>query len=123
MAMDARKKKILLVEDEVILAMNLQITLEEAGHDVSIVIEGEQAILHVENERPDVILMDISLAGEMDGIETARKIKAMSPAPIIFLTGNSDQKTIDDMKQTKPACILQKPVEDSEVLDCLSLID
>ena len=120
--MSANPRKILVVEDEMILAMNIKLFLEEAGYSVQIAIEGEEALAVVEKDTPDIIFMDITLGGKMDGIEAAKKIMESSNVPVIYLTGNSDTGTIENAKQTNPAGFLQKPVEDYEMLEILENI-
>ena len=80
------KTKILIVEDEVLVAKDLQHTLQNLGYDVSAAVSsGRKAIEAVEKEKPDLILMDIVLQGEMDGIETAKQIRSRFNVPVISL--------------------------------------
>ncbi|MBC8550420.1 MAG: response regulator [Candidatus Brocadiales bacterium] len=82
--------KTLIVEDEVIVARDLQRSLEKMGHPVaSMVPSGEQAIEKIENEVPDLVLMDIELQDGMDGIETAELIHSRFDVPVIFLTAHN----------------------------------
>src|SRR4030043_1856411 len=84
--------KILLVEDEVITAMLMKIELRKIGYTVAYhVTTGEDAIINAKQNSPDIILMDIRLAGEIDGIEAASIIKSEFDIPIIFITGYEDQ--------------------------------
>ena len=105
-----RKKKILIVEDEAINALSLSSKLKSLGYDVcELAATGEQAIKDVEKERPDLILMDIILSGEMDGIEAAREIRVRYDIPIIFLTGYYDEGILDETKGVASSAILLKP--------------
>jgi two-component system, response regulator PdtaR len=103
---------ILLVEDEISLAKVMKEELSDLGYDIcKLVTSGEEAIINVEQEKPGIILMDIDLNGEMDGIETAKKIRSHYSIPIIFLTGHQDKETKERAKVTEPAGYFIKPVE------------
>ncbi len=103
---------ILLVEDEVITAMLMENQLEGIGYPVfKHVTTGEKAIIIAKQEFPDIILMDIRLAGEIDGIEAAAAIKAESDIPIIFITGYDDKEIKERAEKTKPLGFLIKPLE------------
>jgi CheY-like chemotaxis protein len=111
--MDEGKNSILIVEDEMILAMNTRHTLEEAGYRVTgIAITGEEALLMAEREKPDLVLVDITLSGKIDGIDAAKKMIEELGIPVIYLTGNSDEGTLERARRTNPAGILQKPTEE-----------
>ncbi len=103
--------KLLLVEDKFLIAKLLQMNLELAGYQMCALADsGKEAIERAEKERPDFILMDIHLAGEMDGIEAAREIHRRFQIPIIFMTGYSDQETIARIRDLNPLAYLVKPV-------------
>ncbi len=103
--------KILVVEDEGILAMALCRNLEHAGHVVCRpAASAEQAVRSAAQEQPDLILMDIRLAGPLNGIEAAQQIRSFSSAPIIFMTGYSDANTRDQAMVFGPAAYLVKPI-------------
>ncbi len=107
--------KILIAEDENIVALNIRKTLESLGYQVSSVVNnGEDVIRQVEKNQPDLILMDIMLKGLTDGIEAAETIKKFN-IPIIFLTALSDEKTIDRAAFTKPYGYLLKPFTTQEM--------
>ena len=90
------KLKILIVEDEAMTALLFQKKFERAGFNVcQLAANGEKAINIAKKENPDLILMDVDLSGEMDGIETSFNIKKIKNIPIIFITGYSDE----DLKQ------------------------
>lgn len=106
------KVKIMIVEDEVIIAMDISAKLKELQYEVCRqVMSGEQAIKNVEEERPDIVLMDIILKGEMNGIEAAREIRTRYGIPIIFMTACIDEETMKQMEDVKPAGFFIKPVE------------
>ncbi len=110
------KKKIMIVEDEWIVASDIKNTLVDFGYEVSSIVEsGEDALIHVKNENPDLIIMDIKLFGDMDGIETATKIKASYNLPIIFLTAYSDDKLISRAMISEPYGYIIKPYKANEL--------
>ena len=95
--------KIMIVEDMAIIAEDLRARTEDLGYSViAAVPTGESALKQVDREPPDLILMDIRLAGEMDGIEAAEWIRAKSEIPIIFLTAHSDEEILARAKKTQP---------------------
>ena len=105
-------QKILIVEDEMIIAADISMNLTKFGYQVlGIKTKGEDAVSSIENNRPDLILMDIMLAGEMDGIETAQQILTTSKVPVIFLTSNSDDATFQRAIQAKPYAFISKPFQ------------
>jgi CheY-like chemotaxis protein len=110
------KARILVVEDETIVAMDIANTLRKLGHEITdSVPSGEQAIASVKKNQPDLIFMDIGLKGEMDGIETAAQIRLLYRIPVIFLTAFVDEKTLDRAKATIPAGYLTKPFEENDL--------
>ena len=108
--------KILVVEDEAITALDIQGLLERMGFEVvSIASNGREAIQKAKDLKPDLILMDITLKGEMDGIEAADEIMNLFNIPVIYLTGYSDEKTFERIKLTKPYGFISKPVSPNEL--------
>ncbi len=106
------KTKILIVEDEVITAMSLQHLFEHWGYGMcEQASSGKEAIEKAECEKPDLVLIDISLNGEINGIEAARQIRSRSCIPIIFITGYSDKETIKEAKSAEPAGYFVKPLD------------
>lgn len=104
--------KILLVEDEAVNAMLMSELLESVGYVIARhVTTGENAIMSVKQEPPDVILMDIRLAGEIDGIDAAAAIKSESDIPIIFITGYDDCVIRKRAEKLEPCGYLVKPFE------------
>lgn len=104
---------VLIVEDESIVARNLKIIVEKLGYEVSgIESSGEGAVESAADTGRDlkVILMDITLKGDMDGIEAARRIQSLHNIPLIYITGNKDQMTINRaLAATEPFAIVNKP--------------
>jgi len=106
------KLRFLIVEDEILIGLHLKLVLSRAGYDViGSVSSAEEAIANARQDKPDVILMDISLMSEMDGIECARQICAFSSALIIFATGFEDPEIRKRAMALHPAAYLIKPVE------------
>jgi len=111
-----KSKKILIVEDEIIIAMEIADRLKSMGYEVlRIVSNGEMAIKTALSEKPDLILMDIMIQGDMDGIETASKILAHSSIPVIYLTANADESTLERAKVSDAFAYLIKPFEEREL--------
>jgi len=94
---------VLIVEDEQLFAHDLQESLREFGYDVPrIAASAEEAMACIANKCPDVILMDIRIAGPLDGIQTAAMLKQQCPAIIIYLTAYADAAMIERAKRTAP---------------------
>jgi PAS domain S-box-containing protein len=107
---------ILIVEDELIVAMELKSRLYDLGYSVcGIVASGEEAINRTIMQKPDIILMDINIKGAYDGIKTAEMIKADQDIPIIFITAFVDPKTLQRAKITEPYGYIIKPFEEREL--------
>ncbi len=102
--------KVLIVEDEIIVARDVAGHLEEMGCDVcGILMEGEEVLPFLEQETPDLILMDISLAGKWDGITTVQQLKARHDIPVIYMTANTDEGSFARAKATQPFAFIEKP--------------
>ena len=110
------KARILVVEDEGIVALNIQSSLESLGYDVPVVVaSGEEAIEEAERTRPDLVLMDIMLEGEWDGVEAAEQIRQRFNIPVIYLTAYADENTLQRAKIAEPFGYLLKPFEEREL--------
>ncbi len=108
--------KILIVEDEKILAMGLKKKLENLGFSVTgLAASGTEAIESVKEVQPDLILMDIVLKGAMDGIEAAKFIVNLYDIPIIYLTAYADDEILARAEKTCPYGYILKPYKDSEL--------
>lgn len=115
------KKKILIVEDQFIEANNLQMILEKAGYQVCSVAKSVPAALQiVENEKPDLVLLDIYLKGNLTGIDLARKLREMNIG-FVYISANSNQKTLDEAKVTRPYGFLVKPFREKDILVMLDI--
>ncbi|NJP08194.1 MAG: response regulator [Leptolyngbyaceae cyanobacterium RU_5_1] len=111
-----RKTQILVVEDERIIAINLKESLEALGYAVpAIAATAERAIEEAVNVRPDLVLMDIRLKGDMDGIDAAEYLWNTLQVPIIYVTGHSDRSTLERAKETVPFGYILKPVKEREL--------
>ena len=108
--------RVLVVEDETIVAMDLTDNLRILGYDVvGTAASGKDAINKAESTRPDIVLMDIMLKGNMDGVEAAEIIRSQVNIPVIFLTACADDKTLERAKVTEPFGYLIKPFEEREL--------
>ena len=110
------KARILVVEDEVIIAMEIENSLRNLGYEVtSIVDRGDDAIKKAEEDNPDLILMDIRVKGDQDGIETAAMIRERFGIPVIFSTAYLDEERIERAKITMPFGYVLKPMQERDL--------
>jgi DNA-binding LytR/AlgR family response regulator len=110
------KKKILVVEDEAIVAKDIEVCLKKIGYEViGTFSKGEKVIPAIEKDKPDLVLMDIMLAGEMTGIDVSTKIKEKYDIPVVFLTAYADEKTISKAKVTEPYGYVIKPFKEIDL--------
>ena len=110
------KVQVLIVEDEAIIAMILRHTLEAMGYSaIGEVSTGEEAVSMVSQLRPELVLMDIGLGGEMDGIEAAAQIRGQFDIPVVYVTAYVSGETLGRAEITEPSGYLIKPF-DSEML-------
>jgi len=115
------KKNILIVEDEFIVANALRLTLLQAGYKVTgIAPSSEAAEEHIEKLKPDLVLLDIRLNGELSGIDLAKKLSAANIA-FIYLSANSSQKILLEAKKTEPFGFLVKPFREKDLLVALDI--
>jgi signal transduction histidine kinase len=113
---------ILLVEDEAIVAKDLEGSLSEMGYEVfAIADSSEQAIEFATTRRPDIVLMDIRIKGKQDGIQTAGTLKDRFQSTVIYLTAHADEMTIQRAKQTEPYGYLSKPVKSEELRSVIEI--
>jgi CheY-like chemotaxis protein len=110
------KKKILIVEDEGIVALQIKNSIEEMGYAVAdIYSSGEEALENIEKLCPDLVMMDIKLRGEMDGIEAADRIRRQYDLPVIYLTAHSETGILKMAKMTEPYGYVLKPFNVQEL--------
>jgi DNA-binding NtrC family response regulator len=114
-------KKILIVEDEFIVANNLQMILEEAGYTITgMAASAREAQELVQQHKPDLVLLDIRLKGKLSGIDIARKLKA-DHIPFIYLSAYANQAILEEAKTTEPYGFLVKPVREKDLLVALEI--
>jgi len=114
--------RILVVEDETIVARDIQQSLTRLGYDVpTTATSGEEAIRKTKEIHPDLILMDIVLRGQMDGVETVRQINRQFDVPVIFLTAYADDSTLERARTTSPAGYMLKPFHPNELRPAIEL--
>ena len=110
------EKRILVVEDEGIIALDIRNTLKRLGYDVpAAVFSGEEAIKKAEQVKPDLILMDIVLKSKTDGIEAAKQIRSRFNIPVVYLTAHTDDEMTERAKTTEPFGYIVKPFKDREL--------
>ena len=114
-------KKIILVEDESTVALDIKDILESSGYEVPFVASyGEEAVKKAVKLRPDLVLMDITLKGSMDGIEAASKIIALN-IPVVYLTANSDRLTLDRATKVPSYGYIVKPYNQKELITTIEM--
>ena len=99
--------KVLIVEDEYLVALHLQMQLSRAGYRVlEPAASAEKVLAIAQQEPPDVVLMDLTLAGKMDGLEAARLLLAQQAMAMIFITGHNDEEMLSQLRSLNPVAIL-----------------
>ena len=120
---EERGRTVLIVEDELIIAEDLRKRLTSLGFTVTgVATTGEDAVARVEEMGPDLVLMDISLRGEMDGVEAAKLIRERTGTPIVYVTGHGDPETMQRAKSTPGFAFVLKPVDDREMQYIFELV-
>ncbi len=115
--------EVLLVEDEQITAMDLQEMVQEAGYRVRDLVDTAESALEVlEDDPADLVIMDIRLPGEQDGIEATRQINERFRVPVVYLTALSDEETLERARDTEPAGFLVKPVTMADLNATLTMV-
>lgn len=114
--------RILIVEDEFIIANNLKMMLEDLGYNpLNPVMNQEEAIEILKDHEVDLAILDINLNGKLEGIEIARQINEKFHIPFIYLTSNADKETINEAKQTKPRAYLIKPFISEDIYAAIEI--
>jgi len=117
-----RLKKVLIVEDESLVALDIASALKKEGYTVTDCVENaEDAYEAIKTELPDLIMMDINIDGPINGIEASRRINTIHNIPIIFLTAYNDKNTIDEAISTSPKSYLIKPFKRQELYASVTL--
>ena len=116
------RRRVLIAEDESLVALDLAHSLRDAGFDViDTVASGDEALRVGRTLRPDLVLMDIRLEGERDGIDTATELVAELGVPVVYLTAHSDERTLERAVRTEPYGYLLKPVNPRELRTAVEL--
>ena len=114
--------RILVVEDESIVAKDIQDMLKGLGYTVpAIAFSGEQALKKAEEIQPDLVLMDIKLKGDIDGVEAARQIRGHFDIPVVYLTAYADKDTLERAKITEPFGYILKPFKEIELYTTIQI--
>jgi len=115
-----RKHRILVVEDEAIIGMHIKSTLCQFGYDViGVSASAKEAITTAREQEPDLLLMDIVMPGDMDGIDAAGIIKSTLDLPVVYLTGNADVTTVARARETNPYGYVLKPVNPQDLFSTI----
>jgi CheY-like chemotaxis protein len=110
------RTRILVAEDETIVALDIKSCLEDLGYDVlGVTDRADEALKLAAAARPDLVLMDIRLKGEMDGIAAAEQIRRRWGIPIVFLTAFSEESTLQRARAAEPLGYIIKPFDDREL--------
>ena len=110
------KKSVMIVEDEYLISLGLTAQIEDMGLKVCATADSaDAAVIQAETHRPAIILMDVRLRGERDGVDAAQTIFDTVGSKIIFITGSREQKTIDRIDQDHPFAVLFKPISDKQL--------
>jgi DNA-binding LytR/AlgR family response regulator len=114
--------RILIVEDEMVIGANISLQLSKFGYEVTgIVPRGEEALMHVKENQPDIVLLDIHLKGNIDGIQTAEIMQKDHDIPIIYLTANADDVNFNRAKTTHPYAFISKPYKSLDLKRAIEL--
>lgn len=114
--------KILIVEDEMIIAANISLQLSSLGYEVTgIIPRGEEALTNIEQNQPDILLMDIALKGKLDGIQTVQLMQNDYDIPVIYLTANADDVNFNRAKSTNPYAFISKPFKKLDLQRAIEL--
>ncbi len=113
---------VLIVEDENIVAMDIKQSLVSLGYNVlAIASTGQDALAKTAAQKPDIVLMDVMLKGDIDGVETAERMRELYDIPIVYLTAYSDDATLDRAKHTEPFGYILKPFEERELYTTIEM--
>lgn len=117
-------ERILIAEDDMIIQMYLSRVLKMAGFTiVGEARNSDQVLKMAEEHKPDLILLDIGLDGKKDGVDTAEELNKTSRIPFLFLTGNSDESTIERAKKSGPIGFVFKPIDEVRLVDVIKSVN
>jgi len=116
-------KKILIIEDDFVIQMYLEDIISEMNCEVVDTLESSNGIENIlENKKVDLVLMDLGIRGERDGVDTAKIINKNHPTPIVFITGNSDKITKQRIEEVNPLLIVYKPIDEERLKSQLTKV-
>ena len=111
-----KAKTVLVVDDESVVALDISERVKRLGYDVAaIASSGEEAIERTAETRPDLVLMDIRMPGDIDGIEAAVQIRERFEVPVVFVTAYADRDTLERAKETEPFGYILKPFDEKDL--------
>ncbi len=114
------KKQILVVEDESITALDIQRTLQDMGYDVPCTVaSGEEAIQKAHENKPDLVLMDVVLAGQMNGIEAAEQICSRLKIPVLYVSASVNKEMLEKNGKNEPLDLIAKPFDEKQLKDAI----
>ena len=115
------RNKVLIVEDEFVVANDLKLMLEQAGYTINDIADSaEEADESLQNQKPDIVILDIQLKGKLSGIDFSKKLKTEN-IPFIYVSANSNQKILEEAKTTEPYGFLVKPIRKKDLLVMLDI--
>lgn len=116
--------KVMIVEDEAIIAHSLKLDFEALNiYNITLAAKGEDAVKLAHQEKPSLILMDICLAGKMDGIEAAERILKYNKIPIVYITGFATNLIKERAAKTNPLTLIEKPIDMQIIKDLIKIIE
>tara|TARA_R110000868_G_scaffold368227_2_gene631238 strand:- start:10513 stop:11016 length:504 start_codon:yes stop_codon:yes gene_type:complete len=119
--MEHISKKVIIVEDNLILSVMYENMMKQmVFKTVGEVQDGISAVKLIRKYAPDVVIMDVMLEGEMDGISAAHQVREFTDVPILFITGNSDDQTVERAKRVSNSKFLVKPISESKLKDAVN---
>ena len=118
-----KKIKVLVVEDEMVISMNLISILEDLGYEVlEPAISFDEAVEVLATQKPDIVLLDIQIYGNKNGVDLGHHINATCAIPFIFISSNSDSNTIKEAKETNPSSYLLKPFNQDDIFTSIEIM-
>ncbi|HLT74768.1 MAG TPA: response regulator [Ohtaekwangia sp.] len=113
---------VMIVEDQLLVAEDIRLKLEKHGmHVTGLYVSGEEAIERLHDDNPDLVLMDINLAGKMDGVEAAELMQRSGRIPVVYLSELSDQDTFRRARKTMPESYLTKPFRETDLVHAIEI--
>jgi len=120
--MEPQKVSVVIIEDEFVIAEDIRLRLEDHGYEVLATFDkAESALSYTMQENPDLVLADIQLAGDMNGIELVKELQKSRKFPVVYITANSDSATYEKARATHPNAFLIKPFTSANLLATVDL--